>query len=91
MNSKVNGAVGGAMSGYEVGGPIGAVVGGVLGAAKNQNTAGLIDTITKAAFKKGRMPTPAEQMQTESPLSMDSNDMANATNFATNLWEGDKI
>lgn len=89
MNSKLTGAVSGAMSGYKVGGPIGAVVGGVLGAAKNQNTAGLIDTITKAAFKKGRMPTPAEQMQTESPLSMDSNDMANATNFATNLWEGE--
>lgn len=89
MNSKINGAVSGAMSGYKVGGPIGAVVGGVLGAARNQATAGLIDTITKAAFKEGRMPTPAEQMQTESPLSMDSNDMANATNFATNLWEGE--
>ena len=88
MNSKINGAVGGAMSGYKVGGPVGAVLGGILGAAKNQNTAGLIDTITKAALK-GRIPTPAEQMQTESPLSMDSNDMANATNFATNLWEGE--
>lgn len=91
MNSKVNGAVGGAMSGYEVGGPVGAVLGGVLGAAKNQNTAGLIDTITKAALKKGRMPTPAEQMQPKNPLSMDFNDMANATNFATNLWEENKI
>ncbi len=91
MNSKLTGAVGGAMSGYKVGGPIGAVVGGVLGAARNQNTAGLIDTITKEAFKEGRMPTPAEQMQTENPLSMDFNDMANATNFATNLWEENKI
>jgi len=89
MNSKLSGAVGGAVSGYEKGGPIGAVVGGLLGLAKNQNTAGLIDTITSAAFKEGRMPTPAEQMQTESPLSMDFNDMVNATNFATNLWEGE--
>lgn len=89
MNSKINGAIGGAMSGFKVGGPIGAVVGGVLGAANNQNTTGLLSTITNAALKKGRIPTPAEQMQTESPLSMDSNDMANATNFATNLWEGE--
>ena len=88
MNSKLNGAVGGAMSGYKVGGPIGAVLGGILGAAKNQNTAGLINTVSQMALK-GRMSTPAEQMQTYNPLSMDSNDMANATNFATNLWEGE--
>lgn len=89
MNPKVTGAISGAIQGGKVGGPVGAVIGGVLGAAKNQNAAGPINTVTQKALQNGRMQTPAEQMQSESPLTMDSSDMANATNFATNLWEGE--
>lgn len=89
MNPKVTGAISGAIQGGKVGGPVGAVIGGVLGAAKNQNVAGPINTVTQTALQNGRMQTPAEQMQSESPLTMDSSDMANATNFATNLWEGE--
>lgn len=89
MNPKVTGAISGAIQGGKVGGPVGAVIGGVLGAAKNQNVAGPINTVTQKALQNGRMQTPAEQMQSESPLTMDSSDMANATNFATNLWEGE--
>lgn len=89
MNPKVTGAISGAIQGGKVGGPVGAVIGGVLGAAKNQNVAGPINTVTQKALQNGWMQTPAEQMQSESPLTMDSSDMANATNFATNLWEGE--
>lgn len=89
MNPKVTGAISGAIQGGKVGGPVGAVIGGVLGAAKNQNVSGPINTVTQKALQNGRMQTPAEQMQSESPLTMDSSDMANATNFATNLWEGE--
>lgn len=89
MNHKLTGAVNGIVSGYKTGGPIGAVIGGVLGIAKNQNVAGPINAVTQKALQNGRMKTPSEQMPSELPLTMDSSDMANATNFATNLLEGE--
>ena len=89
MNSKLTGAINGIVSGYKVGGPVGAVIGGVLGAARNQNVAGPINAVSQKALQNSRMQTPSEQMQSELPLTMDSSDMANATNFATNLLEGE--
>lgn len=83
------GAVSGAASGAKVGGIPGAIIGGVLGACKGAGAQ--LGSTLLSQVGKGKLSTPTEQMKSpsdslwgdaESPLSMDSNDMNFASNFA---------
>ena len=78
MNPRVTGATSGAISGAKTGGWVGAIIGGIAGAA-GANGAG--EKINNHLFGNGRLNTMSQQMQQNSPLDFNQNDMGIADNM----------